>query len=414
MNIKNILKKWFFVACLISVSGVVQCQSLPTLIQEAIQNNADIQGLAVRVAIDSEKINEVDAIPNTLVGAGFFASEPETRTGAQQFKVSISQMLPSFGTIKASKNYKSSLANQSFVALVIAKRKLKVAVSTAYYQLFTLRDKQAILQQQIDLLTTFEQMIVQAVEVNKASVVDVFRLQMRQKKLANLVQNFESSSAALEIKINKLLNRSTSILINTPTILNLPINVDTLKFEHDLVHPEILFFDKIYESVVNSEILNQKEQKPMIGFGLDYIQVAKRPNMNFTDNGKDIFMPMVRLSIPLFTKKYRSKSKQLQLAKEEISLQKLHRQNQLEVYLETAILKRKLAIHTYNTHLENFNQAKNIEQVLISRYETSNLNIKELIEIKQLQLQYQLDKADALQSFFEESLKINYLIQPTI
>jgi hypothetical protein len=31
----------------------------------------------------------------------------------------------------------------------------------------------------------------------------------------------------------------------------------------------------------------------MIGFGLDYINVAERPNMDFSDNGKDIVMPMV-------------------------------------------------------------------------------------------------------------------------
>ena len=33
------------------------------------------------------------------------------------------------------------------------------------------------------------------------------------------------------------------------------------------------------QSIEQSELLNQKESSPMIGFGLDYINVAKRPNM---------------------------------------------------------------------------------------------------------------------------------------
>ena len=41
----------------------------------------------------------------------------------------------------------------------------------------------------------------------------------------------------------------------------------------------------------------------MIGLGLDYINVEERPNMDFSDNGKDIVMPMVSVSIPIFNKK---------------------------------------------------------------------------------------------------------------
>ena len=53
----------------------------------------------------------------------------------------------------------------------------------------------------------------------------------------------------------------------------------------------------------------------MIGFGLDYIPVEKRPNMDFADNGKDIFMPMVSLSLPIFNKKYKLKKSQLSKVK---------------------------------------------------------------------------------------------------
>ena len=55
----------------------------------------------------------------------------------------------------------------------------------------------------------------------------------------------------------------------------------------------------------------------MIGFGLDYINVTKRPDMTFNENGKDIVMPMVSLSIPIFNNKYKSQTKQNDLQQQE-------------------------------------------------------------------------------------------------
>ena len=55
-------------------------------------------------------------------------------------------------------------------------------------------------------------------------------------------------------------------------------------------------------------MLNQKENKPTIGFGLDYVNVSNRTDLNFSDNGKDILMPMLSISIPIFNTTYKSKN----------------------------------------------------------------------------------------------------------
>ena len=88
-----------------SVSG----QELEVLINEGLANNPKIQIFELRYQVAREKVNEAKVIPNTQIGVGYFVSEPETRTGAQRFKVSAKQMLPSFGSITARENYASSL-----------------------------------------------------------------------------------------------------------------------------------------------------------------------------------------------------------------------------------------------------------------------------------------------------------------
>ena len=83
-----------------------------------------------------EKKNEVDATPNTQFGFGYFASEPETRTGAQRFKLSVKQMIPWFGSITARQNYIGSMAEAKFEDIAIAKRRLIASLSRSYYNLF--------------------------------------------------------------------------------------------------------------------------------------------------------------------------------------------------------------------------------------------------------------------------------------
>ena len=210
-------------SCFLSL--IVNAQQLDSLIEEALQNNPKIQKFEVRYKIASEKINEVNTIPNTEFGVGFFVSEPETRTGAQRFKVSAKQMLPSFGSITARQNYMSSMADTKYIDITIAKRKLIVSVSKSYYRLYELKARQEILNQNIALLKTYEIMALKSVEVEKASVVDVLRLQMRQNDLEQLRQVLARYFIAEQTQMNKLLNRAKEAEVTTVSNLILPKEV---------------------------------------------------------------------------------------------------------------------------------------------------------------------------------------------
>jgi len=122
-------------------------QQLETLINEALANSPEIQKFELQYSIASEKVNEVNTIPNTEFGVGYFISEPETRTGAQRFKVSAKQMLPWFGTITSRENYVSALADAKYEDIVIAKRKLMASVAQSYYKLYANKAKQDVLAQ---------------------------------------------------------------------------------------------------------------------------------------------------------------------------------------------------------------------------------------------------------------------------
>lgn len=407
MKTKNILSILFILV----FSRFSNAQELQSLIDEALTNNPKIKQFELQYKRVSEKVNEINTLPNTNIGVGYFVSEPETRTGAQRFKVSVNQMLPWFGTISSREDYVSSLADAKFEDITIAKRQLIASVSTSYYNLYAIKAKQQVLTENINLLKTYETMALTSVEVGKASAVDVLRLQMRQNDLNQSKAVLQQQFLAEQTAFNKLLNRDKNTAVNVVSELEIPLNDSTINTDSLQFHPELIKYDKLYQSVEKSELLNQKESSPMIGFGLDYVNVAQRPDMNFSDNGKDILMPMVSLSIPIFNKKYKSKTKQNEIQQEEFNSQKQERFNKLETLLDKAINERTSARIRYNTQSKNLKQAKNAETILVKSYETGTIDFNDVLDIQELQLKFQLNQIKAVQNYYAQRAIINYLIQ---
>ena len=384
-------------------------QQLEALIVEGLTNNPEIQIFELKHQIAKEKVNEVNTLPNTQIGVGYFVSEPETRTGAQRFKVSAKQMLPSFGSITARENYKNSLADAVYEDIAIAKRKLVASISQSYYNLFALKEKQMVLDENIALLETYETLALTSVEVGKASAVDVLRLQMRQNELEQLKQVLEQDYLAEKTLLNKLLNREKNRTISIDNELTMPSENSLINSENLALHPELLKYNKLYESVEKSELLNQKESNPMFGFGLDYIAVSERPNMNFSDNGKDIIMPMVSVSIPIFSTKYKSKSKQNELLLKELNFQKQYKLNRLETMLDKVVKKSNSARISYNTQAKNLKQAKDTETILVKSYETGMIDFNDVLDIQELQLKFQINQIESIKTYYLQEAIINYL-----
>jgi cobalt-zinc-cadmium efflux system outer membrane protein len=405
-NIKLVLALGF---CFLGLLG--NAQELETFIEEALANSPEIQKFELQYNIASEKINEVNTLPNTEFGIGYFLSEPETRTGAQRFKVSAKQMLPWFGNITIRENYVSALANAKYEDILIAKRKLMASVSKSYYNLYANKAKQAVLKENIKLLDTYETLALTSVEVGKASAVDVLRLQMRQNEMQQSLAISRQQFLSEQTTFNKLLNRDKAIIVNVIYKLNIPSEDFEIDLENLALHPELLKYDKLYQSVEQSELLNQNESSPMVGFGLDYISVDKRPNMDFRDNGKDIIMPMVSLSIPIFNKKHKSKSKQNDLQQQEIEFQKQERSNTLETLLNKAINDRISSRISHATQTKNLKQAKDAEEILIKSYETGTIDFNDVLDIQELQLKFQMNQIESVKTYYVQTTIINYLTQ---
>jgi len=387
----------------------VQSQQLETLITEALTNNPEIKKFELRYNITSEKVNEVNSLPNTEFNVGIMAIAPEMGMPMERFKVSVMQMLPWFGTISSRQNYVSSMADAQFVEVTIAKRKLALSVSQFYYLLYEIRAKMEVLDKNIELLQSYEQLALTSVEVGKASAVDVLRLQIRQNELQQEKDVLIQQNKGIQAAMNSVMNREYDNDVSVVSSLEIPEGDIFYGYERLLVNPELIKYDKLYQSVEQFELLNQKEGGPMIGFGVEYINQENSPMI--TSPFKDMVMPMLSASIPIFNKKYKSQTKQNEWQKQEIEAQKKERLNLLKSELSKAISQRNQSRIKFNTQQENLKQAKNAETILIKSYETGTIDFKDVLDIQELQLKFQIGQIETVKLYYVQSALINYLSQ---
>jgi cobalt-zinc-cadmium efflux system outer membrane protein len=219
----------------------------------------------------------------------------------------------------------------------------------------------------------------------------------------------EQDFNAEKVNFNNLLNRKENSEVMVVDSLVIPQEESVQSIRVAEVHPELLKFDRLFQSVNEAEILNKKEALPKVGFGLDFIPVAERTDMVVDENGKDILMPMVSVSIPIFSNKYKSVSRQNEIRQNEIRAKQNDRLNKLETMLASALNDRASARITANTLLRNIEQAKDAEEILVRSYETGTIDFNDVLDIQELQLQFQTGLIDAVKKYYEQTALVNYL-----
>ena len=404
------MKKTIFYLITLLLSNALQAQSLEHYLNLALSNNPQLQALHMRYEIAEEKINQAASIPKTTFGAGYFASEPETRTGPQRFKLSVSQMLPWFGTLKARQDYARSLVETEGLDRLIVERQLALSLAQSYYRLYGYQQKKNIIETAIELFKSYEALALKAVENGSVSVVNVLQLQIEQNKLSEEFLNIQELEKAEEVVFANLLSDDSFEGIQFSEMLEIPLE-DLMHEQNRLtVNPEILRYDKLFAAVQQSEIVNQKESQPSLGLGLDYIAVQQRSDVLLNENGKDILMPMLKLSVPIFKSKHSSVAQQLELKQRELNYEKNHRLNLLENKLAQAIALQNQAQISFKSQDANSAQTQKMKEVVLSNFESDRQELTEVIAMEQLYLQFEFKKIEAVVQFYSQTALINYLI----
>ncbi|WP_298423309.1 TolC family protein [uncultured Kordia sp.] len=400
----------YILSCFLVVH-IANGQTLEDYLAEAQKNSSEILAKQFQHESALEKVNEVGSLPNTQLGVGVFAQAVETRVGPQRARFSASQKIPWFGTLSAKKKNAAYIANAKESELDFLKRQLSLNVKIAYYELYTLQQQYTITKQHIEILDTYEKLALNELENNRTNMVDVLNIKMKKNTLVQQFQTILENIDSKKIRFNLLLNKPIQEEVIVLDSLHIPEKQAFLTDEAIMLHPKLQQLDYLENALQQSEIVAKKEGNPSIGFGLDYVLVSERSGISLPDNGKDVIMPMVTVSIPLFNKRHIAKQKQLQLEQEALTQTKITVKNQLLIALEEAGNKMKNAKESIETQYENIEQALQAKEVILAAYQTAKMDFEQLLALDQLKLGFELQKVKDVQTYFTNAAIVAFLTQ---
>lgn len=401
---------------IIFISGisVAQTQTLDSYLEIAAENNPGLQAQYKDFEAALQKVPQVSSLPDPTFSFGYFISPIETRVGPQRAKFSLSQMFPWFGTLEAKADAASLMAEAKYQTFLDARNRLFYSVSEAYYPLIELNRLKAIEQENINILQSYKTIANSKFKNGVSPMTDVLRVDIMLKEAQTNLGILNKKEKPLLAIFNNLLNRTENeavVVQDSLFVETLPENFrrDSLLTNNPLLHA----IELKQQASEKSEIAAQRQGLPKVGVGLDYAIIGKRTDMDVEDNGKNAFMPMVSVSIPIFRKKYRAAENEAQLMQEKYSLQKEETINSLTSGYESIwfqLQQQKDLIGLYEEQILETNQTLNL---LFSAYGNSGKDFEEVLRMQQQLLKYEKMKALAESQYQTALAKLNYITAKT-
>ena len=405
------MKKYIIITVItLGFSILANAQSLDEYFKIAAENNPGLQAKYKSFEAAMERVAQVSSLPDPNLSFGYFISPVETRVGPQRARFSLTQMFPWFGTLKAQEDVATLMAEAKYQEFLDARNKLLYQVAAAYYPLYELKRLVEIENENISILSSYKDIASVKFQNGKGAMVDVLRVDIMLKDAATNLSILEQKKKPLETRFNKLLNRQedeTIIVQDSLYVENLPVTYrrDSLLTSNPLLDE----LDLKIKASEAQELAATKQGMPKIGVGLDYVIVGQRTDMSVPDNGQDVLMPMVTMSLPIFRGKYKAAQKEAQLMQESYALQKEDAVNRLTSTYEMIwfeIQKQLDQIILYEEQIITSQQSLNL---LFTAYGNSGKDFEEVLRMQQQILKYQKMKATALSDYNIAIAELDYI-----
>lgn len=408
-------KKMTLVVVFLGLSLSSFSQSLEDYYKIASENNPGVQARYKAFEAALQRVQQVGDLPDPNLSIGYFISPVETRVGPQQARISLIEIFPWFGTLAAQEDVASLEAQVKYQQFFEIRNHLYFKLSVVYYSIYELDQWSKNDKENIEILEVYKSIASKRFENGKGSMVDILRVDMMLNDASINLSILENKRVPLQTRFNLLLNRSKS----HPILIT-----DTLTYKQDVAiykadslfgsNPTIEELDFKVESYKARVRLANKNGLPKMGVGLDYLIIGERKDVNLADNGKDVLMPMISISLPIFRGKYRAAKKEAILLRDLYVLEKEDRINNLQgryAMLSFEIEKQRELIKLCDQQQLASQQSLNL---LYKSYGSSGEGFEEVLRMQQQLLKYQKLSITALVEYYKAAIEIDYLIAKPI
>lgn len=251
---------------------------------------------------------------------------------------------------------------------------------------------------------------------------EVLRIQLEIIELENNIASIQSEIQAGKAQFNLLLNRSIDSEIQIPDelVINDFLMDESSAFALIQAQNPMLAMLKSESSAYEAKAeMSKKMGYPMFGIGLQYMLMGKTaeqpstghdaPAMNDM-NGRDMLMPMVSLSLPLYRNKYKAAQKESRLLKQASEEKFQETSNRLQAEFirlqhELNNERRKIELYKKQTAL-----AQTTCELVLQEFSSGKSDLSAVIQVQRQLLDYQLNTAEAIAAYNTKIANIQKLI----
>ena len=374
--------------------------SLAVYIAEAIRNNPALKSEYQAYQAQMANAQGAGVLNDPQLSVGLFPQAMHHVNGKQLATITIMQMFPWFGTLKAGREqmeYKAQEAYQKF-----REKSLSTAfnVEKQWYSILATQEKVKAVKQKRALLNDIKKVAIYLYKNYTAGrdtkMSDQLRLDAEEERLKEQTESLETQLTLQKQQFNITLHRQPNAALSLPDSITLR-QMPTFNWtEIERNNPKLAQYSAIQKAFKSQEEQTRAKGMPMIGVGLQYmlngkVDMPMMPNMN----GKDMVMPMVSVTIPIYRKKITSAIHSAQLMERSAAY---NYQSQLDALQSTYLsieqrandIKRKLKL--YESEVSLLNRTLELMQ---KEYATGATSLTDILQTTRESIDYDLLKAEA-------------------
>ena len=374
--------------------------SLAVYIAEAIRNNPGLKSEYQAYQAQMANAQGAGVLSDPQLSVGLFPQAMHHVNGKQLATITIMQMFPWFGTLKAGREqmeYKAQEAYQRF-----REKSLSTAfnVEKQWYSILATQEKVKAVKQKRALLNDIKKVAIYLYKNYTAGrdtkMSDQLRLDAEEERLKEQTESLETQLILQKQQFNITLHRQPNAALSLPDSIPLR-QMPTFNWtEIERNNPKLAQYSAIQKAFKSQEEQTRAKGMPMIAMGLQYmlngkVDMPMMPNMN----GKDMVMPMVSVTIPIYRKKITSAIHSAQLMERSAAY---NYQSQLDALQSTYLsieqraddIKRKLKL--YESEVSLLNRTLELMQ---KEYATGATSLTDILQTTRESIDYDLLKAEA-------------------
>lgn len=333
--------------------------SLAHYINRAMEHNPDVLQKFYEYQAAVQKVPQAGGLPDPELNLGVFLSPMEVINGSQVANIQLMQMFPWFGVLKNARHEMTSMAASRSEALAGTKSEITYQMNILWLDIFKIRQNIKFRNLKLEILSTEERLITAGLSTSQKNAVaslnqsseekptvgsepssgmsgmgknqqsgesretsamssgtmasasgkslsDLYKIQIDKENLLEDLKNLTEQELSMTARFNSYMDRNSDISVITPdSIIAQIVDTSTLFSDSLLIHnPMLNMLKNDLQSLEARKKMVAAMGYPMIGVGLEYSLINKSEMSSSSMNGKDMLMPMVKVTLPIYRKKY--------------------------------------------------------------------------------------------------------------